>query len=527
LLDLFVLDVRGGFVSTVQLFLSAVTAEFRTYRDALRGDLDRHNVTVKVQEDFIATGTETLDKLDRYIRECDAVIHLIGDMTGAMAQHPSVAIIREHYPDFGRRLPLSEFLEPAGPLLPYTQWEAWLALYHRKVLVIAIPEEAAPRGERYASDESQRAIQRLHLARLESVERYPEIRFANADRLAIDVLRSPLQDLLAAASADALAPGAAAPGALTIDRVGVTQQQPRKHEDYFTEKKCIVDFWVTNRGGSQVVVLGVDFEVLETGRAELVKGPMPSSATYDLDLTDITTAAQHAECATSQIIAPGESDRFSIALVARLGLGVFAAWRLRPTLKTNFGDVPAPPVEMWLPFVDGDTSFEELMRFARMERESRDVHAALESKDGERLLKLFNEMPLEISTSGQMTFALSSAAQDEAFARQLGTRLLSLCTALAEQASDPYAAAELWVACARLRQAEHEGDRVFECLERALLAAPGHQDAVNLLIEQVNEGMANDRNLARILSVLTSQVQSGDVDPIVLQDVAVAAEKKS
>jgi hypothetical protein len=43
-------------------------------------------VTVKVQEDFIATGTETLDKLDEYIRHCDAVIHLAGDMTGAWAQ---------------------------------------------------------------------------------------------------------------------------------------------------------------------------------------------------------------------------------------------------------------------------------------------------------------------------------------------------------------------------------------------------------------------------------------------------------
>ena len=72
----------------VQIFLSTVSAEFRSYRDALRRDLDRPNVTVKVQEDFIATGTETLDKLDEYIRQCDAVIHLVGDMTGALAQPP-------------------------------------------------------------------------------------------------------------------------------------------------------------------------------------------------------------------------------------------------------------------------------------------------------------------------------------------------------------------------------------------------------------------------------------------------------
>ena len=66
----------------VQIFLSAVSKEFGSYRDALRRDLARPNVTVQVQEDFIATGTETLDKLDDYIRQCDAVIHLVGDMTG-------------------------------------------------------------------------------------------------------------------------------------------------------------------------------------------------------------------------------------------------------------------------------------------------------------------------------------------------------------------------------------------------------------------------------------------------------------
>jgi len=76
-------------VARVQIFLSTVSAEFRSYRDALRRDLDRPNVTVKVQEDFIATGTETLDKLDEYIWQCDAVIHLIGDMTGAWAKATS------------------------------------------------------------------------------------------------------------------------------------------------------------------------------------------------------------------------------------------------------------------------------------------------------------------------------------------------------------------------------------------------------------------------------------------------------
>src|SRR5262249_20297084 len=46
--------------------------------------------------------------------------------------------------------------------------------------------------ERYCLDEEQRAAQQAHLSRLASIERYPEIRFANADRLAVELLRSQL-----------------------------------------------------------------------------------------------------------------------------------------------------------------------------------------------------------------------------------------------------------------------------------------------------------------------------------------------
>jgi len=51
----------------VRIFLSTVSDEFRAYRDALRSDLTRHNVEVKVQQDFKDLGGDTLDKLDVYI----------------------------------------------------------------------------------------------------------------------------------------------------------------------------------------------------------------------------------------------------------------------------------------------------------------------------------------------------------------------------------------------------------------------------------------------------------------------------
>jgi len=62
---------------SISVFLSTVSDEFRAYRDQLRSDLTRHNVEVKVQEDFKAVGGDTLDQLDLYIAHCDAVVHLV------------------------------------------------------------------------------------------------------------------------------------------------------------------------------------------------------------------------------------------------------------------------------------------------------------------------------------------------------------------------------------------------------------------------------------------------------------------
>jgi len=121
-----------GPASRVQIFISAVSEEFKSYRDALSRGIDRPNVTVKVQEQFVPAGTETLDKLDDYIRVCDSVIHLVGDMTGAFPQEPAIAALKSRYPDLGRRLPvLRDLLESRDPRISYTQWEAYLAVYHK------------------------------------------------------------------------------------------------------------------------------------------------------------------------------------------------------------------------------------------------------------------------------------------------------------------------------------------------------------------------------------------------------------
>ena len=187
-------------MNQVQLFLSTVSEEFRSYRDVLRSKLQRPNVTVHVQEDFIPTGTETLDKLDLYIKGCDAVVHLLGDRTGTWAKAPTLQALKARYPDLVERLPaLKPSLETGEPLLSYTQWEAYLAVYHRKVLLIATAAPEAPRDGNLPIDPELQAAQQAHRERLQQLGRHSEITFTNKDQLIAEVSLSTVLDLLAKA----------------------------------------------------------------------------------------------------------------------------------------------------------------------------------------------------------------------------------------------------------------------------------------------------------------------------------------
>jgi hypothetical protein len=181
---------------SVSIFLSAVSDEFYDYREQLRHLLTRPNVAVKIQEDFQDSGTVILDKLDVYITACNAVVHLVGDMTGSAANAVSTVAIAEKYADLvvrvkPLRLPLENRLD-----ISYTQWEAWLALYHSKPLFIAKADDIAPRGPRFDPTDASRVSQRAHLDRLQAAGHYG-CTFTNADNLAAHILGGAILDLLA------------------------------------------------------------------------------------------------------------------------------------------------------------------------------------------------------------------------------------------------------------------------------------------------------------------------------------------
>ncbi len=186
---------------SVKIFLSSVSDEFGAYRDLLRTDLTRQNVEVKVQEDFKDFGHGILDLLETYIAHCDAVIHLVGDMNGSAPIERDVKALLTKYPDLPSDLP------PVGngDGITYTQWEAWLALYHRRVLLIAQAADTGERGPKYAPTDSSRAAQAEHLNRLKQVDRWSGFTFTNPVDLANHIKWTGILDLLVEAYAEEIA----------------------------------------------------------------------------------------------------------------------------------------------------------------------------------------------------------------------------------------------------------------------------------------------------------------------------------
>jgi len=83
--ELPVLDGQESMAGALRVFLSAVTSEFGTARDAVANDLQARRLELRVQRSFRQEpGADTLLRLlHDYIRECDAVVCVIGARSGA------------------------------------------------------------------------------------------------------------------------------------------------------------------------------------------------------------------------------------------------------------------------------------------------------------------------------------------------------------------------------------------------------------------------------------------------------------
>ena len=105
-----------------------------------------------------------------------------------------------------------------------------------------------------------------------------------------------------------------------------------------------VDFRVSNRGGSTLLLDRAAFEVQDAALKEPLMSHLEPSAVYELNISTLHAAGQVAEVPVAQAIEPGGVDRFVVVLIAA-GYGSFV-WRLKPKLLSNHGWLEGPVIEV-------------------------------------------------------------------------------------------------------------------------------------------------------------------------------------
>jgi hypothetical protein len=186
-----------------RFFISCATTEFCSYRNELRQYLTTATRDVKVQEEFVVGGGTLLEKLDDYIANASAVLHLVGKTAGTKPTPTEVRTILAKYPDFRDDLrEIQTDLDPESCPLTYTHWEAFLAIYHRVPCIIFLADDNSVRELGWKFDPVEEAAQGAHRARLMALGRdrltFP---FADARDVAISFYRS-YEDEMAGAALD-------------------------------------------------------------------------------------------------------------------------------------------------------------------------------------------------------------------------------------------------------------------------------------------------------------------------------------
>jgi hypothetical protein len=178
-----------------RLFLSMVSDEFRGHRALLAKDIKRSGVEVCTQEDFANLGETTLQKLDTYLAQCHAIIHVVGDGVGHIPPAAAVDALLQRHPDFLAALAQYTGITRAQlALCSYTQWEAYLAVFHKVRLHIYRPAPGAPREPGFVTSAAEQDLQDAHFERIRKLGRDRDV-FLTDERLSSFVLAD-LGDIL-------------------------------------------------------------------------------------------------------------------------------------------------------------------------------------------------------------------------------------------------------------------------------------------------------------------------------------------
>jgi hypothetical protein len=165
-----------------RVFLSAVSSEFGKARSSLGSDLRARGLEVKVQEDFRqeADADTLLRKLHNYIRDCSAIVCILGKRSGSFPTETEAA-------------PFADMLPKGLMRASYTQWEFFLARHYGKRLSLylaedgCVPDQATPAE----TDEPELQLEFIKHVIEQGLDRTP---FATTHELCRFVLREQWPD---------------------------------------------------------------------------------------------------------------------------------------------------------------------------------------------------------------------------------------------------------------------------------------------------------------------------------------------
>jgi Flp pilus assembly protein TadD len=168
-----------------RVFLSCASMEFAPERRRLANHLRAliaPRFEVVVQEDLKQGGHTLLERVAEYIRDCDLMIHIVGDICGA---RPTSAHVVALYQRLGEPLPASM------PDVSYTQWEYRLARKFDKRVLVYLASPQAPRrgpdGAPPTQNDEDASLQQAHVHELRESGEHREW-FASTNQLLQQVL---------------------------------------------------------------------------------------------------------------------------------------------------------------------------------------------------------------------------------------------------------------------------------------------------------------------------------------------------
>ncbi|HET8774684.1 MAG TPA: ATP-binding protein [Thermoanaerobaculia bacterium] len=276
-----------------RFFISCVSAEFRTYRSELHKHLTSATQEVKIQEDFAPGGYTLLEKLNQYIAQASGVLHLVGKSTGAKPQPAEVQAILDQCDHFSDALPtLASDLDPATCPFSYTQWEAFLAKYHRVPCFVYLADNDSVREPGWTENSVEAGEQEAHRARLVALGHYrTTVGFADARDVALAFYKGYLDEITGHSGTGDSVPVAQWPKVPPLQEGSLADRQAdvARFCDLIggvSKERILMLYGPSDRGKSRLLAefdrIAADCTPLHCARAEFKNSPNLSEVLFNI-----------------------------------------------------------------------------------------------------------------------------------------------------------------------------------------------------------------------------------------------------